>query len=342
MPSKLVVIDAHVHLYSKGKASGQVAANMRSRARFEQGGIFIPGVFIKDIIDGNFDAAAYSATAARAGITRAILVPVATRPNLVASLNLKHAEIQAQFPGNFISLGTLYPHATEAALTAAMDFIGQNFIGIKMHSLLQMFNPSDPAMFALYQALAERRLFTQWHMGSHPGINSFLEGFCATPEKLIPIYRQFFSQDAAPMLWAHLGGAELTENQLAFLVDHPAIYLDLAFTFPPEMAAEEGGTDPSLLAHDGRYDYFFAGTAISALSRTIEKIGIERIVFGSDYPFSSPVAALRAANRLFDQLGLTQEDRAKVLAGNAANFLGLVAQYNPATQGKITPFLQAA
>jgi predicted TIM-barrel fold metal-dependent hydrolase len=319
-----------------------VAANMGSRAPFEQRGLAIPGIFIRDIKDGDFDADAYLATAAGAGIDKAMLLPVATRANLVAPLNQSHAAIQATFPCQFISLGTLYPAAHKSEVGAALDFIGQHLIGVKMHSLLQLFNPQAPVMDALYQTLAERRLFTQWHMGSHPALLPAIVPFCTTPEKLMAIYLRFFAAENAPMLWAHLGGTELTEAQLVFLANHPAIYLDLAFTFSPELAAEEGETDHSLLEHDRRYNHFFAGTAAPYLHRIIERIGIERILFGSDYPFSSPVAALRAAERLFDQLSLTQAERAKVLGGNAANFLRLVAQYNPATSDRIAAFLAAA
>ena len=58
----------------------------------------------------------------------------------------------------------------------------------------------------------------------------------------------------------------------------------------------------------------------AALRAAIEVVGVDRLVFGSDYPpaGTSPQAALE----LVSGSGLTEDERQKVLASNARRLLG--------------------
>ncbi len=50
----------------------------------------------------------------------------------------------------------------------------------------------------------------------------------------------------------------------------------------------------------------------------LRKVGVDRVVFGSDYPLDNPVAAARAVALL----GFTEEEQAAILHDNAASLLG--------------------
>ena len=49
----------------------------------------------------------------------------------------------------------------------------------------------------------------------------------------------------------------------------------------------------------------------------LRKVGIDRVVFGSDYPLDDPLAAVRAVA----VLGFTDEEQAAILHDNAAALL---------------------
>jgi predicted TIM-barrel fold metal-dependent hydrolase len=78
----------------------------------------------------------------------------------------------------------------------------------------------------------------------------------------------------------------------------------------------EGGPLDSRL---GQFFFDAAGHHPAALRAALELLGADRMVFGSDYPPAgdSPQAALE----LVDDLDLSQEDREKVLSGNARGLL---------------------
>lgn len=71
------------------------------------------------------------------------------------------------------------------------------------------------------------------------------------------------------------------------------------------------------------------------------KIGSNRIVMGSDYPF--PLGEVPVAGKMLcsdDQLSrfLSWEERARMLAGNAIEFLGLEAEFGGAFRRKLHNF----
>ena len=94
---------------------------------------------------------------------------------------------------------------------------------------------------------------------------------------------------------------------------------------PRPLAPEAGGIRPSIERGPltNRLDQFrfdAAGHHPAALRAAIELVGVDRMVFGSDYPPAgdSPQAAIE----LLGNLGLSDQDREKVLSGNARGLLG--------------------
>ena len=53
--------------------------------------------------------------------------------------------------------------------------------------------------------------------------------------------------------------------------------------------------------------------------RLIRKFGADKVLWGTDYPTWDHVSEMK----LFDELGLTEEEREKILYSNAAALLGI-------------------
>jgi aminocarboxymuconate-semialdehyde decarboxylase len=73
-------------------------------------------------------------------------------------------------------------------------------------------------------------------------------------------------------------------------------------------------------------DRFYVDSAVfdpRALRLLVEVMGEDRVMLGSDYPF--PLGELRVGKLVRDMQALSEPARAKLLAGNAARFLGLPA-----------------
>jgi predicted TIM-barrel fold metal-dependent hydrolase len=77
------------------------------------------------------------------------------------------------------------------------------------------------------------------------------------------------------------------------------------------------------------FKQFYADTTVGAVSRTIQAsidfFGIEHVMFGSDWPFGPPSEQANIVPTLgaIDALGLSADDNARLLSGNALRVLGL-------------------
>jgi predicted TIM-barrel fold metal-dependent hydrolase len=77
------------------------------------------------------------------------------------------------------------------------------------------------------------------------------------------------------------------------------------------------------------FKQFYADTTVGAVSRTIRAsidfFGIEHVMFGSDWPFGPPSEQANIVPTLgaIDALGLSADDHARLLSGNALRVLGL-------------------
>ena len=329
----------HVHLYRRGTQSKNVRNNMLSFAPFEEGGLGIMRHLIEDTVDHDFDPASFLSNAQLAGVEQAMLLPVAainghrnpdarTIARIVSGYNDFYAEAQRDHPGKLISLGTLYPalfRTHPGLVTAELDRAQASFIGIKFHSTLQRFDPTDPKLQPLFEAIVRRKMFMQFHMGfPYKGATT-----TSTPEKITALYLKHCAQTSLPMVWAHLGGQPLSDRDLDFLVEHDTIFLDFAYTYALRHSLAGTGLRASDIEHDHRYDIYFSLTELQNLGRSIDKIGLERLFLGSDFPFASSVVMMRAANSLFNELGLNGEERDLIYRGNAQRFFGMVAEAQP-------------
>jgi predicted TIM-barrel fold metal-dependent hydrolase len=113
--------------------------------------------------------------------------------------------------------------------------------------------------------------------------------------------------------------------------------VDLATVVPEArliLAHAHGPGFPQLLVYDilARYPWWrrnvwvdisvtgpllAGGPSAEQLAWVLRKVGVDRVVFGSDYPLDNPLTAVRSVA----ELGFTDEEQAAILYDNAAGLL---------------------
>ena len=184
----------------------------------------------------------------RGGVDRSVVVPVATKPSQVQTIN---DWVAALGDDRIIPFGAMHPDFEDpAAEFARMMDLGIR--GIKLHSQHQSFLPGEPRMSAIYQAAEAHGLIVLFHAGGYV-VEHHTEPRPADFAAMI---------DAHPGLTcilAHMGGYRRWDEVREHLCGRD-VYFDTAYV-------------PRNL-DDGEF---------LALARDH---GIERVLFGTDGPWT--------------------------------------------------------
>jgi predicted TIM-barrel fold metal-dependent hydrolase len=188
----------------------------------------------------------------------------------------------------------LDPSMSEGELVAEIDRrVGEGARGIKLHPPNQRFYPNDPRLRAAYVRMQELGLPVIFHSGAfalapragdHGRAEHFGELLAAFPRLTVVMAHLAFGDfDAC---------AELART-------YPNVFFDCCFVIngvdrPPAVSDEE---------------------AVAAFRR----IGTDRVMFGSDYPWFDPIADAERIRRL----PLTDTEKRAILHDNASRILGL-------------------
>ncbi len=214
------------------------------------------------------------------GIVRSVLLPVSVNPVHTESINNFTLRECAEHP-EFIPFATMHAGNTDIAAMASR-FAEQGFKGVKLHPDMQGFNADDARLFPLYDIIAGK-LPLMLHSGD-PRYNF------SHPERIRRILHEF---PKLTVIAAHMGGWSMQDTALEFLRGEERCFTDTS-------------------------------SALSSLSvekamKLINAYGIDRVMFGSDYPIEDP-----AYNRdLVERLPLSDGQREKIAHVNVENLLGL-------------------
>jgi predicted TIM-barrel fold metal-dependent hydrolase len=216
-----------------------------------------------------------------AGIDVSVVQPVATKPEQVPSINDWAATQQTD---RIVPFGAMHPElADPGAEIARMASLGLR--GFKLHPEHQAFDPHEDRMDAIYAAAVEHDMIVFFHAGAdviHPTVRG-------TPESFATVLDEW--PDLRFVL-AHLGGFRQW-RRVAEVLAGRGVWLDTAYT----------------LGHLPDTDFV----------DLVRAHGLERVLFGSDGPWTDPgaeIAHLRS-------LGFSSSDLDGLLGGNAEELLGL-------------------
>ena len=251
------------------------------------------------------------------GVDQSVILPVSTAARQVISINtwisglveeyLSRPETEsvawADNRAPLIGFGTIHPqfegHKDEIQ---RMKELGIR--GVKFQPTFQEFYPDDERMFPIYEELIKAGLIILFHVGDEikhaPVVYS-------TPRRLARMldamkseidgcsYRsqaEHGSPGTVKIIAAHLGGYRMWDQ-----VEDHLVGRDLYF-----------GTS-----------YVFGHLDTDRALRIIRSHGIDRVLFGSDFPFASQRKDVESVL----QLDLARSERQRILGGNAAKLLGL-------------------
>jgi predicted TIM-barrel fold metal-dependent hydrolase len=258
-----MIIDVHTHTFPDALAERAVTT-LAARAG------------IAAHTDGT--NAGLRASMARAGVDLSVLMPIATKPSQVRSINAWAAEINREARG-LLSFGTLHPAQDDWAAEIAR-LVDDGIPGIKLHPDYQDVFVDDPALLPIYRALADAGRVMLVHAGVDIGVPPPVH---CSPERLARVL------DAVPgltVIAAHLGGYQQWDDVARCLLGRD-LYLDTCYTLDD------------------------LGEA--AFCDIVRAHGVSRVLFGTDSPWkdqAAEVAHLQA-------LPLTDNEKAAILGGNA-------------------------
>ncbi len=207
-----------------------------------------------------------------AGIDLSLIHSVATTPKQVASINAYIADTATASGGRLIGLGTLHPDsADQAADVRRVAELGLR--GVKLHPEIQGFAVDEPRSLRICALCEEYGLPLLLHTGDR-------RYDCSNPNRLLPVLRQF---PGLRIIGAHLGGWSIYEEAAEQLAGVPNLWFDCSSTFY--------WLDPQIA------------------KRLIERLGVNRVMFGSDYPMWTPKTELDT----FLSLGFSEEAQEDIL-----------------------------
>lgn len=212
-----------------------------------------------------------------AGISKYVLLPVAVTPEHIASIN-NFVSQQTKEHSEFIGFGTLH-----AAMENPLEEIGRlqtlGLCGIKFHPDMQRFPIDDSRLDVVYDAL-QGRLPVLIHCGDPRYDYSH-------PKRLKNVLRKF---PKLTVIAAHMGGWGLIDTAYEVLKNENC-YFDISSTM-------------MFVPRDRLVNY-------------IRLYGVERILFGTDFPLWNPSKEVESLLNL----GLTSDETESIAGINAERLL---------------------
>jgi hypothetical protein len=223
-------------------------------------------------------------------------------PELKSS-NQEIAEIVKRFPKKFIGFGSVNPNKDkEYVETKLKEIVALGFKGIKMLPTLQLFSPIENKNFERICEFCEKNgLILLYHTGCDPGPweNPRLSED-ANPKYLKPI----LEKHKPIIVLAHAG---------SYSAYRPGIWFEEAFELARNFE-----------------NVYFDSAAVSSfiysekiLKRIREEIGLERLLYGSDYPVVWGSDMVYEVNYIKKCAYLSEEEKEEILGLNAMKILNL-------------------
>lgn len=186
------------------------------------------------------------------GVEKIVYSNYAHREGIAEALNDWNLKVLDENP-DLYCFAAFHPGDRNGLAMAEKVLAYPRVLGFKLQLLVQRFYPHDRRLFPMYDMVMERGKRILFHAGTGPVGNEFVG--LGEFNRLLDRYPEI------PANVAHMGAMEY-RGFMDLLDDHPAIYLDTAFSFFKEFQGK-GGFDLGNQALEAHKD---------------------RILYGSDFP----------------------------------------------------------
>lgn len=239
------IIDFHTHYYPDRIAAGTIET-LEKRS-----GLKAPLESTRESLLRSMNAC---------GITRSVVLPVATNPDKVHSINERNRLINGN--DSVFFAGAIHPECSD--IDKELDYIKDaGFFGIKIHPDYQNTFFDDPKYIRIMEGAALRDLIVVTHAGADPGFPD--SPVRCTPDRICNVLNSLSGLIDDKLVLAHLGGTHMCAEVLDKLVGAP-VWMDTAFVLDlyPEQCRE-----------------------------IIRRHTPSRILFGTDFPWVIPSAYVK-------------------------------------------------
>lgn len=295
-------IDVHVHTYASAEIGRQVIQSLGSRSDFdgtiEQLVPFMEQAGISRAVMVNFTPVADMMTAALARVPADLAdaqraeAKEQIRQTMVGRVQRRNqwsCQVAREHPrlAAFTGVDPVMDEETMAREVAACKENGAK--GLKIHPEVQRFPANDRRLWPAYRAAEELRMSILFHAGPFGGS----DGSNAHPRLFVEVARAF---PRLTMVLAHCGGTGNAPDAIALARQFPNVYFDCC----------------GVVSRD-------AGRAMAdeELVGLLRSLGLDRIMFGSDWPTRDPRPDIERVLAL----PLSQAEQRQVLSENAARIL---------------------
>ena len=215
----------------------------------------------------------------KAGVEKFVILPVSLRPTNTRHINDFIIDTVSKQP-RFFGYGTI--HAGMQDLCQEVEYIMQKgLLGLKMHTDCQVFPIDDPRLFPVYD-MAQDKLPILFHMGDQ----RYDYSHPARLRKVLDLFPKL------KVIAAHFGGYTMYDVAAEELKGKDCFF-DVSSSL---MFMEEGVAE-----------------------RYINRHGVERFVYGSDYPMWNPVVEMER----FLKLKLTDAQKEQIAHITAERILNV-------------------
>jgi predicted TIM-barrel fold metal-dependent hydrolase len=216
----------------------------------------------------------------KAGINISVHMPVVTKPSQTRNANEWAMQTQND---NILAFGALHPQNSDWRDEIDL-IINFGLKGVKMHPDYQNFFVDEPRMLLIYEYILERGLILLFHAGVDIGLPA---PYHCTPHRLLNVIN---AMQGGVIVASHLGGHAMWDDVERYLVGRN-IYFDTSMGL----------------------EYY----SIEQLKRIIDSHGYDKILFGTDAPWSDQNEELSRMKNA----GLNVEQLDAVLYNNASFLL---------------------
>lgn len=237
-----------------------------------------------------------TASMQQAGIDCSVVLPVATNPRQVVHVNDSSARINEQGPETGIySFGCMHPDFSDyRAELARIQALGMK--GIKLHPVYQGVDFDDIRTLRILDRAGELGLAVLTHAGRDIGFPGVVH---VSPAMVLHAVQQV---GPIPLILAHMGGWR-NWGEVEELLPQAPVYLDTSYSLGSIRPLNDGYYQPEDLPMLDE----------KAFVRMVRAFGAERLLFGTDSPWSSQKESLEQIRAL----PLTDAEKEAILGDNA-------------------------